>query len=99
MLLHTPKHGHTNLGCSFKTELCEDTGCVPEELLGTINVCEDWRKRIRRIHRNWPDSREIKFSELFEPDEFSPPFFPFFFSFGFILLDKKDLSKSQIRPN
>ena len=33
----------------LKQQLCEDTGCSPEDLLEAMNDKEKWRERIRDI--------------------------------------------------
>ena len=49
VLLWTPKHGHTNAGRPYTTyinQLCEDTGCQPEDLPRAMEDRADWRERV-----------------------------------------------------
>ena len=50
VLLWTPKHGRAKAGRPARTyiqQLCEDTGCCPEDLSGAMNDREEWRERVR----------------------------------------------------
>ena len=52
VLLWTPTHGLAKAGWPARTyiqQLCEDTGCCPEDLPETINDREKWRERVRDI--------------------------------------------------
>ena len=52
VLLWTPNHGHNRVGRPYKTfikQLCEDTGCQPEDLPHAMNDRDGWRERVRRI--------------------------------------------------
>ena len=52
VLLWTPTHGRAKAGRPVRTyiqQLCEDTGCCPEELLEAMNDREKWRERVRDI--------------------------------------------------
>ena len=52
VLLWTPTHGHAKAGRSARTyiqQLCEDTGCCPEDLPRAMNDREEWRERVRDI--------------------------------------------------
>ena len=52
VLLWTPTHGRAKAGRPARTyiqQLCEDTGCCPEDLPGTMNDREEWRERVRDI--------------------------------------------------
>ena len=52
VLLWTPTHGRAKAGRPARTyiqQLCEDTGCCPEELPRAINDREEWRERVRDI--------------------------------------------------
>ena len=52
VLLWTPSHGRAKAGWPAQTyiqQLCEDTGCSPEDLPGAINDKEWWRERLRDI--------------------------------------------------
>ena len=52
VLLWTPSHGRAKVGRTARTyikQLCEDTGCSPEDLPDTMNDRERWRKRVRDI--------------------------------------------------
>ena len=53
VLLWTPAYGQAKAGRPAGTyiqQLCEDTGCSPEDLLDAMNDKEKWRKRVRDIH-------------------------------------------------
>ena len=52
VLLWTPTYGRPKAGRQARTyiqQLCEDTGCSPEDLLGEMNDREKWRERVRDI--------------------------------------------------
>ena len=52
LLLWTPTHGRTKAGRPARTyiqQLCEDTGCCPEDLPEAVNDREKWRERVRDI--------------------------------------------------
>ena len=52
VLLWTPTHGRAKAGRPARTyiqQLCEDTGCYPEDLPGAMNDREEWRERVRDI--------------------------------------------------
>ena len=52
VLLWTPTHGRAKAGRPARTyiqQLCEDTGCCPEDLLEAMNDREEWRERVRDI--------------------------------------------------
>ena len=52
ILLWTPTYGQTKAGRPARTyiqQLCEDTGCSPEDLLEAMNDREEWRERVRDI--------------------------------------------------
>ena len=52
VLLWTPTHGRAKAGRPARTyiqQLCEDTGCCPEELPRAMNDREEWRERVRDI--------------------------------------------------
>ena len=51
-LLWTPTHGRAKAGRPARTyiqQLCEDTGCCPEDLPEAMNDREKWRERVRDI--------------------------------------------------
>ena len=53
VLLWTPTHGRAKAGRPARTyiqQLCEDTGCCPEDLPRAMNDRDDWRERVRDIH-------------------------------------------------
>ena len=53
VLLWTPIHGRAKAGRPARTyiqQLCEDTGCCPEELPGAMNDREEWRVWVGDIH-------------------------------------------------
>ena len=52
VLLWTPTYGRAKAGRPAQTyiqQLCEDTGCSPEDLLEAMNDREMWRERVRDI--------------------------------------------------
>ena len=52
VLLWTPTHGRAKAGRAARTyiqQLCEDTGCCPEDLPRAMNDREKWRERVRDI--------------------------------------------------
>ena len=52
LLLWTPTHGRAKAGRPARTyiqQLCEDTGCCPEDLPEAMNDREKWRERVRDI--------------------------------------------------
>ena len=52
VLLWTPTYGRANAGRPARTyiqQLCEDTGCSPEDLPEAMNDREKWRERVRDI--------------------------------------------------
>ena len=52
VLLWTPTHGSAKAGRPARTyiqQLCEDTGCCPEDLPEVMNNREKWRERVRDI--------------------------------------------------
>ena len=53
VLLWTPTYGQAKAGRPARTyiqQLCEDTGCNPEDLPEAMNNREKWRERVRNIH-------------------------------------------------
>ena len=52
VLLWTPTHGRAKAGRPARTyiqQLCEDTGCCPEDLLEAMNDRVKWRERVRDV--------------------------------------------------
>ena len=52
ILLWTPTYGHSKAGWPARTyiqQLCEDTGCYPEDLPEAMNDRKKWRERVRDI--------------------------------------------------
>ena len=52
VLLWIPTHGRTKAGWPARMyiqQLCEDTGCCPEDLPRAMNYREEWRERVRDI--------------------------------------------------
>ena len=52
VLLWTTTHGRAKAGRPARTyiqQLCEDTGCYPEDLSEAMNDREEWRERVRDI--------------------------------------------------
>ena len=68
VLLWTPTHGRAKAGRPARTyiqQLCEDTGCCPEDLPRAMNDREEWRERVRDIRATsatwwgWPLSLKV----------------------------------------
>ena len=65
VLLWTPIYGRAKAGRPARTyiqQLCEDTGCCPEDLPRAMNDREEWRERVRDIRasgttRWWDDDK------------------------------------------
>ena len=52
VLIWTPTHGRAKAGRTgrkYIQQLCEDTGCSPEDMPESINDREKWRERVRDI--------------------------------------------------
>ena len=52
VLIWIPTHGRAKAGRPARTyiqQLCEDTGCCPEDLPRAMNDREEWRERVRDI--------------------------------------------------
>ena len=52
VLVWIPTHGRAKAGRPARTyiqQLCEDTGCCPEDLPRAMNDREEWRERVRVI--------------------------------------------------
>ena len=52
VLLWTPTHGRAKAGrpaWTYIQQLCEDTGCCPEDLPRAMNDREEWQERVRDI--------------------------------------------------
>ena len=52
VLLWTPTYGRAKAGrpaLTYIQQLCEDTGCCPEDLPEAMNDREEWRERVRDI--------------------------------------------------
>ena len=52
VLLWTPTYGRAKAGRPYRTyieQLCDDTGCSPEDLPETMNDRENWREKVRDI--------------------------------------------------
>ena len=53
VLLWTPTYGRAKAGRPARTyiqQLCEDTGCSPQDLPEAMNDREKWREKVRDIH-------------------------------------------------
>ena len=73
VLLWTPTYGRAKVGRPARTyiqQLCEDTGCSPEDLPEAMNDREKWRKRVRDIRASDDDDDDDQ-SVLFESFQFS----------------------------
>ena len=69
ILLWIPTHGRAKAGRPARTyiqQLCEDTGCCPEDLPRAMNDREEWRERVRDIRATsaiwwwWVEENKIK---------------------------------------
>ena len=74
VFLWTPTHGRAKAGRPARTyiqQLCEDTGCCPEDLPRAMNDREEWHERVRDIRATSASSRGFflfflfLFAELF----------------------------------
>ena len=57
-LLWRPQHGYTSVGRPTRTyidQLCDDTGCLPEDLPNAMNDRTGWRTRVKdiRASKTW----------------------------------------------
>ena len=62
VFLWTPSYGRAKAGRPARTyvqQLCEDTGCSPEDLPEAVNDREKWRERIRDIPAAAADDDDI----------------------------------------
>ena len=53
VLLWTPSHSQAKAGQPAQTyiqQLCEDTGCSPEDMPEVMNDKEEWQEKVRDIH-------------------------------------------------
>ena len=68
VLIWIPTHGRAKAGRPARTyiqQLCEDTGCSPEDLPEAMNDREKWRERVRDIRaRHDDDDDDAKRSYL-----------------------------------
>ena len=73
VLLWIPTHGRAKAGRPARTyiqQLCEDTGCCPEDLPRAMNDREEWRERVRDIRSAstiwwwWWWQTSIKYSKV-----------------------------------
>ena len=69
VLLWTPTYGRAKAGRPARTyiqQLCEDTGCNPEDLPEAMNDREKWRERVRDVRVGgmtwWWSSSRVKWS-------------------------------------
>ena len=74
VLLWTPTYGQAKAGRPARTyiqQLCEDTGCNPEDLLEAMNDREKWRERVRDIRAGsttwwwWLDKENDNYCGIF----------------------------------
>ena len=86
ILLWTSTHGRAKAGRPAQTyiqQLCEDTGCCPEDLPEAMNDREKWRERVRDIratsmtwwwwliYKELPINKYTTYNFLFEKNYFS----------------------------
>ena len=67
VLRWTPSHGRAKAGRPARTyiqQLCEDTGCSPEDLPEAMNDRERWRERVRDICADDDDDDEFTLFSL-----------------------------------
>ena len=75
LLLWTPTHGCARVGRPARTyiqQLCEDTGCNPEDLPEAMNDREKWRETVRDIRAGgatwwWYKMNNLKFIIFTQP--------------------------------
>ena len=106
VLLWTPTHGRAKAGRPARTyiqQLCEDTGCCPEDLPRAINDREEWRERVRDIRATsatWWWWFKLSFTLIDFPllFWFSFVFIIYYFCFSFLsfLLFKLSFSFSSL---
>ena len=72
VLLWIPTHGRAKAGRPARTyiqQLCEDTGCCPEDLPRAMNDREEWQERVRDIRAAstiwWWYSRDSTWAGIF----------------------------------
>ena len=49
VLLWTPTHGRAKAGQTYIQQLCDDSGCCPEDTPRAMNDRKKWRERVRDI--------------------------------------------------
>ena len=79
VLLWIPTHGRAKAGRPARTyiqQLCEDTGCCPEDLPRAMNDREEWRERVRDIR-----ATSAMMMMIYTHGRLSLPFFKILFSF------------------
>ena len=72
-LLWTPRYGREKAGRPARIciqQLCEDTGCSPEDLPEAMNDREKWRERVR--HEDDDDIAVVKWATVVEADPKAP---------------------------
>ena len=71
VLLWTPTYGCAKVGrpaWTYIQQLCEDTGCNPEDLPEAMNDREKWRERVRDIRAGgatWWWFKNLSFEKIF----------------------------------
>ena len=71
VLLWTPAYGQAKAGRPARTyiqQLCEDTGCSPEDLPKAMNDREKWRERVRYIRASGTTWWRVGFRSLVEEE-------------------------------
>ena len=72
VLLWMPTYGRVKAGQPARTfiqQLCEDTGCSPEDLPEEMNDREKWRERVRDIPASGTTWWWIFFNQLFQSND------------------------------
>ena len=70
VLLWIPTHGRAKAGRPARTyiqQLCEDTGCCPEDLPRAMNDREEWRERVRDIRAASNDMMMMMMMTITQP--------------------------------
>ena len=82
VLLWIPTHGRAKAGRPARTyiqQLCEDTGCCPEDLPRAMNDREEWRERARDIRATsaiwwwWYQTRAAEYADCISAEWLRPP--------------------------
>ena len=82
VLLWTPTHGRAKAGRPARTyiqQLCEDTGCCPEDLPEAMNDREKWQGKVAREGQGYPRYQHDMMMMIYITDYFWECWNPLFF--------------------